>query len=113
MKSFVEKGHVPTMQELRPFEKFFGEFIDRSKVSVPEIKLGATVDTAFDNTDVLKRVIKAIPVCFTPLFIHCMIFHSWKQSRLKTTCLVYVENKSALYYIVKPSVCTMDFLDSR
>ena len=52
------------MRELRPYERFFGEFIDRKKVvGLPLVEVGATVDAAFSRVDVLRRVIRAVPVC--------------------------------------------------
>lgn len=58
---FIKTAHVPTMKELKPYERFFGEFVDDKKVKLPSIILGSTVEQAFSRASDLSRVMHALP----------------------------------------------------
>lgn len=47
-RAFVREGKVPSLEELKPHERFFGEWLNSTE-DVPTLKLGLPVTQAFND----------------------------------------------------------------
>ncbi|TPX56246.1 hypothetical protein SpCBS45565_g08445 [Spizellomyces sp. 'palustris'] len=74
---FVREGRVSGVEELRSFEKWFGEWI-KHDVPVARIRMGVEVNTAFKDAGAVEgalSVLKAENYLLTPTPNPCLLLH--------------------------------------
>jgi hypothetical protein len=60
IKEYLNSGDIPSMTQIKPSERFFGEYPSVA-IRLPPIRLGTTLDKAFNRFDELVWAIECIP----------------------------------------------------